>query len=58
MEKKGNAVDIRDTQRMNKSFLEDSLVLAATQHGVNEDYDMEERERTIEEGPAVKKAKS
>ena len=58
VEKTGGSIDIGDTQRLNKSLLEESLVLAATQHGVNEDYDMEERERAIEAGPAaVKKAK-
>lgn len=53
--KKAKAIDVKGEQKLNDSLLEDSLALAATQHGINEDYDMEARERKIEESPAAKK---
>ena len=55
--KDAGAVDIRDAQWINKSLLEDSLVFAATQQGINEDFDLEERERMIECRPSAKRAK-
>ena len=53
--KKDKAVDIRDVNRVNNELLEEDLVLAATVHGVNEGYDMEDRERKEEKGPAAKR---
>lgn len=53
--KKVKAADYKDEEKLNESQLEDSLVLSATEHQVNEDYDMEERERATEERPAAKK---
>ena len=55
--KSAGAVDIRDTQWINKSLLEDSLVFAATQQGINEDSDLEARERIIEGEPSAKRAR-
>ena len=57
MKTEDNDTAVKDTQQVNRSLLEDSLSLAATQRGVNEDSDMEARERIVE-GAATEKRKA